>query len=230
MPTDHLSLRLVDELDEHRRREPGDGARREPRPVAAATLGRPGGAPRRRHARFEVICWCARPEHHLDPAAATVTIWARLDRHHGERPEQGGVRTIDTRDEGEPAMRYLLLMNYAEPEPGAIPEEAIQETQDAFGAYGRALQEAGVLVAAEVLTSQASTTTLTLRGGSLDVQDGPFAETKEALAGVFVVDVPDLDAALGWAEKCPGAQFGVMEVRATTTSFIDGAWTASCPL
>jgi hypothetical protein len=230
MPTDHLSLRLVDELDEHRRREPGDGARREPRPVAAATLGRPGGAPRRRHARFEVICWCAGPEHHLDPAAATVTIWARLDRHHGERPEQGGVRTIDTRDEGEPAMRYLLLMNYAEPEPGAIPEEAIQETQDAFGAYGRALQEAGVLVAAEVLTSQASTTTLTLRGGSLDVQDGPFAETKEALAGVFVVDVPDLDAALGWAEKCPGAQFGVMEVRATTTSFIDGAWTASCPL
>jgi hypothetical protein len=127
-------------------------------------------------------------------------------------------------------MRYLLLMNYAEPAPGAIPEEAIVETQEAFGAYGRALAEAGVLVAAEVLTSQASTTTLTRRAGSLEVQDGPFAETKEALAGVFVVDVPDLDAALGWAEKCPGAQFGVMEVRATTTSFIDGVWTASCPL
>lgn len=127
-------------------------------------------------------------------------------------------------------MRYLLLMNYAEPEPGTIPDEAIQETQDAFGAYGRALQEAGVLVAAEVLASQSSTTTLTLRAGSLEVQDGPFAETKEALAGVFVVDVPDLDAALGWAEKCPGAQFGVMEVRATSTSFIDGTWTASCPL
>ena len=127
-------------------------------------------------------------------------------------------------------MRYLLLMNYAEPEPGTIPEEAIQETQEAFGAYGRALQEAGVLVAAEVLTSQSSTTTLTLRRGSLEVQDGPFAETKEALAGVFVVDVPDLDAALGWAEKCPGAQFGVIEVRPTSTSFIDGTWTASCPL
>jgi hypothetical protein len=127
-------------------------------------------------------------------------------------------------------MRYLLLMNYAEPEPGTIPEEAIQETQDAFGAYGRALEEAGVLVAAEVLASQASTTTLTLRRGSLEVQDGPFAETKEALAGVFVVDVPDLDAALGWAEKCPGAQFGVMEVRPTATSFIDSTWTASCPL
>ena len=93
-----------------------------------------------------------------------------------------------------------------------------------------ALHEAGVLIAGEVLTSQSSTTTLTLRGGSLEVQDGPFAETKEGLAGVFAIDVPDLDAALGWVEKCPGAQFGVMEVRAANTSLIDGAWTASCPL
>ena len=46
-------------------------------------------------------------------------------------------------------MRYLLLMNYAEPAPGDIPEETITETQEAFGAYGRALEEAGVLVAAE---------------------------------------------------------------------------------
>ena len=127
-------------------------------------------------------------------------------------------------------MRYLLTMSYAEPEPGAIPEEAVNETQEAFGTYGRALEQAGVLVAAEVLTPVASTTTLTLRRGSLEVQDGPFAETKEALAGVFVLDVPDLDAALGWAEKCPGAQFGVMEVRAAWTSYIDGAWTAPCPL
>jgi hypothetical protein len=127
-------------------------------------------------------------------------------------------------------MRYLLLMSYAEPAPGDIPQEAVRETQEAFGAYGRALQEAGVLVAAEVLTPQASASTLTLRRGSLEVQDGPFAETKEALAGVFVVDVPDLDAALGWAEKCPGARFGVMEVRASNTSFVDGSWTASCDL
>ncbi len=54
-PTNHLSLRLVDELEEAVDASPGDGARREPRPVAAAALGWPGGAPRRRHARFEVI-------------------------------------------------------------------------------------------------------------------------------------------------------------------------------
>ena len=58
-------------------------------------------------------------------------------------------------------MRYTLLMNYAQPAPGEIPQEAIRETQDAFGAYGRALEEAGVLVAAEVLTPTASSTTLT---------------------------------------------------------------------
>ena len=65
---------------------------------------------------------------------------------------------------------------------------------------------------------------------ALEVQDGPFAETKEALAGVFVVDVPDLDAALGWAEKCPGAQYGVVEVRPCATSVIDGVWTDGCRL
>ena len=127
-------------------------------------------------------------------------------------------------------MRYLLLMNYAEPAPGEIPEEAIKETQEAFGAYGRALHEAGVLVAGEVLTSQSSTTTLTLRRGSIEVQDGPFAETKEGLAGVFAIDVPDLDAALGWAEKCPGASYGLVEVRAAATSFVDGTWTDGCRL
>lgn len=127
-------------------------------------------------------------------------------------------------------MRYTLLMHSIEPAPGDIPEEAIQETQEAFGAYGRALTGAGVLVAAEVLAPTASTTTLTLRRGSLEVQDGPFAETKEALAGVFVVDVPDLDAALGWAEKCPGAQYGTVEVRPCATSVIDGVWTDGCRL
>ena len=110
-------------------------------------------------------------------------------------------------------MRYLLLMNYAEPAPGEIPEEAIQETQEAFGAYGRALQEAGVLVAAEVLTPSASSTTLTLRRGSTEVQDGPFAESQEHLGGYFVIDVADLDEALRWAERCPSASYASVEVR-----------------
>ena len=63
-----------------------------------------------------------------------------------------------------------------------------------------------MLRSADVLQPTAATTTVTRRDGGLRVQDGPFAETKEALAGVFVLEVPDLDAAIGWAEKCPGAR------------------------
>ena len=122
-------------------------------------------------------------------------------------------------------MRYALLMHYREPGEGEISEEAIAEAMEAFGAYGRALASAGVLLSADVLAATAATTTVTRREGVLRVQDGPFAETKEALAGIFLLELPDLDAAIGWAEKCPGAGWGVIEVRPTATAFLDGAWT-----
>ncbi|RJQ74478.1 YciI family protein [Pseudonocardiaceae bacterium YIM PH 21723] len=123
-------------------------------------------------------------------------------------------------------MRYALLMHYREPAEGEISPEVIAEAQEAFGAYGRALESAGVLLSADVLALTPATTTVTCREGGLRVQDGPFAETKEALAGVFMIDVPDLDAAIGWAEKCPGAQWGVIEVRPVATAFVDGGWTS----
>lgn len=122
-------------------------------------------------------------------------------------------------------MRYALLLHNQEPTQGEIPQEVINQMKEAFAVYGRALEEAGVLVAAEVLAPTATTTTVTRRLGSLQVQNGPFAATKEALAGVFVIDVPDLDAAIGWAEKCPGAAYGVIEVRPAATSYVDGTWT-----
>jgi hypothetical protein len=122
-------------------------------------------------------------------------------------------------------MRYALLMHYREPGDGEISEEAIEAAKEAFGAYGHALESAGVLLSADVLQPTAATTSVTRRESGLQVQDGPFAETKEALAGIFMVEVPDLDAAIGWAEKCPGAQWGVVEVRPTGTAFINGAWT-----
>jgi hypothetical protein len=122
-------------------------------------------------------------------------------------------------------MRYALLMYYREPADGEIGEEALAEAREAFGAYGRALEQAGVLLSADVLRPTQATTTVSRRSGELVVQDGPFAETKEALAGVFLVEVADLDAAIGWAEKCPGAQWGFVEVRPTATAFVHGAWT-----
>ena len=54
-------------------------------------------------------------------------------------------------------------------------------------------------------------------GGKPQVLDGPYAETKEQLGGYFIVDVPDLDAAISWAARCPAASHGVVEVRPVWT-------------
>lgn len=127
-------------------------------------------------------------------------------------------------------MRYTLLLHTPEPTAGEIPQQEIEAMEVLFAEYGKALVQAGVLVAAEVLHPSANTTTVTARTGQVQVQDGPFAETKEALAGVFIIEVPDADAALAWAEKCPGTSYGSVEVRPVATSFIDGRWTTPDPL
>ena len=122
-------------------------------------------------------------------------------------------------------MHYALLLTNAEPEPGQVSDDAIAQMQQAMADYTAALHAAGVLVGADILAPQSNTVSVTRRDGDLRIQDGPFADTREALAGVFVLDVPDLDAAISWAEKCPGAQWGVIEVRPTATALVGGEWT-----
>lgn len=92
--------------------------------------------------------------------------------------------------------------------------------QGLMGDYAAALHSAGVLVAAEMLRPADTTTTVTRRHGSVEIQDGPFADTKEALAGVVVLDVPDL----AWAERHPVTSYGTVEVRPSAVSFVDGTW------
>ncbi|MCS5717018.1 YciI family protein [Herbiconiux sp. CPCC 205763] len=121
-------------------------------------------------------------------------------------------------------MRYSLLLISPEAQDANVTEEDMAPFKAAFDAYAKSLDEAGVLVSADILQPVAASTTVTLRNGALQVQDGPFADTKEKLAGTFVIEVGDLDAAIAWAEKCPGAQYGVMEIRPTALSFSDGAW------
>lgn len=121
-------------------------------------------------------------------------------------------------------MRYTLLLHYQEMTAADLGEEALEAGKAAFHAYAEALDEAGVLVSAEVLQPSSSTTTVTMRNGALQVQDGPYADTKEQIGGTFVIDVPDLDAALFWAEKCPAAQWGAIEIRPTAVRFVGGAW------
>lgn len=123
-------------------------------------------------------------------------------------------------------MRYTLLLQYPEMSPEELGPEAMAEGMRAFDLYAKSLNDAGVLRSAEVLQPSAVTTTVTLAGGELAIQDGPFAATREQLGGTFVIDVDDLDAAIAWAAKAPSAQYGSVEIRPTATRFVDGEWTA----
>ena len=121
-------------------------------------------------------------------------------------------------------MRYTLLLHYPEMSAADLGPEALAEGMREFDDYAKALDAAGVLRSAEVL--QPSSATTTVRGGdALRIQDGPFADTKEQLGGTFVIEVDDLDVAIGWAAKAPSIGWGSIEIRPTSTRFVDGAWT-----
>jgi len=127
-------------------------------------------------------------------------------------------------------MRYTLLLHYPEATAEELGTEAIAEGMRSFQAYAKALHDAGVLASAEVLQESNATTTVTLSGGELVVQDGPFADTKEQLGGTFVIDVADLDAAIEWAKRAPSVSWGHIEIRPTATRFVDGSWQGAQPV
>lgn len=83
----------------------------------------------------------------------------------------------------------------------------------AWNAYIGALYQSGVVVSGNGLQVPETATTLRIRDGKRMVQDGPFADSKEQLGGYFIIDVPDLDAALEWAARSPSASYGATEVR-----------------
>lgn len=124
-------------------------------------------------------------------------------------------------------MQYLLSMYYQEAQDAGISEEDMAPAMAAFDKYAKDLTEAGVLISTNVLQPVVTATTITMRNGSLEVQDGPFADTKEKLGGVFLLELPDLDAALAWAEKNPAATWGSIEIRPTALTYRDGAWQGS---
>jgi hypothetical protein len=112
-------------------------------------------------------------------------------------------------------VKYTFLLYSNEADFKDITPEDMQQQLTVFGAYIQALQDAGVFVHTDWLQPSMTATKVSLRTGSKTIQDGPYADTKEQLGGFFVVDVPDLDAALAWAAKCPAAQYGIIEVRAS---------------
>ncbi len=79
--------------------------------------------------------------------------------------------------------------------------------------YTKALQEAGVFVGGAGLQPPETATRLSLRDGKRHVQDGPYADTKEQLGGFYIINVPNLDAALDWAARVPQSPGRIIEVR-----------------
>ncbi|HUG85819.1 MAG TPA: YciI family protein [Euzebya sp.] len=107
-------------------------------------------------------------------------------------------------------MQYMLLI-YSEPmDPDAAPDEG---TMKRWFDYTAELQASGDYVAGDALMPIQTATTVRNQDGETLTTDGPFAETKEVLGGYYIVDVEDLDAALKWAARCPGADYGSIEVR-----------------
>ena len=109
-------------------------------------------------------------------------------------------------------MRYVLLIYSEEPTGQPSPEE-MEASLAEWWEYDQSIKGSGVHLASDALQPTQTATSVTLKGDERVVTDGPFAETREALGGFYLIDVPDLDTALDWAAKCPGAKYGTMEVR-----------------
>jgi hypothetical protein len=110
-------------------------------------------------------------------------------------------------------MKYMLLVYSDEAGMKAASKAQVEQTLAAYGAYVEALKKAGVDAGMDRLQGPSAATTVRVANGKTQVLDGPYAETKEQLGGYFIIDVPDLDAALSWAARCPGASLGAVEVR-----------------
>ena len=115
-------------------------------------------------------------------------------------------------------MQYLLLIHTDETairdaRAAAAAKGGPPEMMGAYRAYTEAMMHAGAFVAGEALQPSDTATIVRVRDGKTQVLDGPYAEAKEQLAGYYLIEAKDLDAALEWAARCPGAQWGTMEVR-----------------
>lgn len=110
-------------------------------------------------------------------------------------------------------MQFALLI-YESPEAFATRKKNENDPyRGAWRAYYKALVDAGVYIGGDPLEVPETGTTLRIENGKRRVQDGPYADTKEQLAGLIILELPSLDVALDWAARCPTASAGAVEVR-----------------
>ena len=110
-------------------------------------------------------------------------------------------------------MRYMLLINNDEAVLANTPIEKAQQMSAAYGAYTEALKKSGAWLAGERLRPTQATTSVRITDGKTNVIDGPYADTKEQLAGFYMIEAADIDTAIDWAARCPAASTGTVELR-----------------
>ncbi len=114
-------------------------------------------------------------------------------------------------------MLYALII-YENPSDWEKRDPAAAESHiGAWRSYFRAVSDAGIYAGGNALDVPDNATTLRLRDNKRQIQDGPYANTKEQLGGMMVLDLPSLDDALDWAARCPAASYGAIEVRPVAT-------------
>jgi hypothetical protein len=111
------------------------------------------------------------------------------------------------------AMKYLLLIYSDEKADANMSKEEIDAWMGEYWAYTEAMQKAGVSLGGDALQPTATATTVRVKDGKKVTTHGPFAETKEQLGGYYLLNCNNLDEAIDWAAKCPGARVGSIEVR-----------------
>ena len=111
-------------------------------------------------------------------------------------------------------MQYLLLIYQQETSAtSAASDEEMASELAGYGAFTREARERAQYVAGEALEPTSTATSVRIRDGQVSVTDGPFAETKEALGGFYLLECRDLDEAIEMAAKIPAAKRGTIEVR-----------------
>ncbi|RKQ91600.1 hypothetical protein C8N24_1423 [Solirubrobacter pauli] len=115
-------------------------------------------------------------------------------------------------------MHYVLTLHYRDGEGPEMGTPEFEAEMKVWNALNDEMKAAGVIVGVGGLSPETATT-LRTRGGEEIVTDGPFAETKEILFSLYVIDVEDLDAALAWARRMPATEYGSVQIHASSYGF-----------
>jgi len=110
-------------------------------------------------------------------------------------------------------MKYILMDYVNEAGWPQLSKDEQQYWLGAYIGYVEAMKNAGVLQSSTGLKQTSTATTVRTVDGKTQVLDGPYADSKEQLGGFHIIEVPDLDAALSWATRCPTSLYGVVEIR-----------------